>query len=155
AAITAALDGYVRAHEAHLASEFAARNGLNLPEGVADVEAQALVLRALVAALPELAPVAPSDRADALEAVETTSLAPGRPSEPRSPPRRETMEILTVEEAQRSLASDFDAAAFNAMRLEEFLLYADEFAARARALQERTGGDPLSLRVIRRLTALV
>jgi hypothetical protein len=143
-----ALDAYVRAHEARIAAEFAERNALPVLAAPGDVTAAALALRDLVAALPELAA---TGAAAALEPAATPTAGAPEPS----PVRRETMEIPTLEEAQRTLAKEFDTAPFASMRLDEFKLCAEEFAAAARALQERTGGDPLSQRVIRRLTALV
>ena len=153
AAVAAALDAYVAAHEARLAAEFAEGNGLPRVAPVADIAEAASLLSSLVAALPELAGA--NESAGAATNL-PTSATPGTEQERAnaSPKRFETMELLTIEEAARSLAKDFDSAELGGMRLDEFMLHAEEFAARARALQERSGGDPLSQRVIRRLTAL-
>lgn len=149
--VVGALDAYVRAHATRVANEFAARNGLPAVPGSTDVDAAALALRQAVNALPELRGAAPTS------AIHPRAETPGLTATNGDgvPSRASGAEVPSLEEAQRQLERDFAATPFGAMRLEEFLLHADEFAARARALQDRSGGDPVSQRIIRRLTALV
>ncbi len=181
--VRAALDAYVNALGAEIAAEFATKNGLPAPPSGQSPIGAALGLRAAVEALPELrsrasAPVAIAPPPPSSPAASSTQayVAPVEPAPP-PPPKRTIVTTTSGSNAARRLeehdvahekprSSDLDPLTVALIRdmqsldlarmpQHQFRIWAEELAARARALQDK-GADPDSVpgRVIRKLTAI-
>jgi hypothetical protein len=173
--IRAALDAYVGAVEAELAAEFAAKNGLSAPPPATTPLGAALALRAAVEGLPELRsrltsqqPPARADDPQDDEALGGSQAATnaGSTGPQASPAPRGVVDARGGPGSLRYQSSEQDPQAAALIRdvqsldlarmpLPLFRAWAEELAARARALQDR--GDTLEDvpgRVIRKLTAI-
>lgn len=146
AAIRTALDAYQAAIEEDIAADFAAKNGVADPSPRRALRA-ALDLRASVEALPELL-VAVTREAASLPMPEPPPSRPDNPAPRRSNAPRDADSL--------ALERDIDAVEWETIPANVFVKYAEEFAARARAIQQRVGADSdFEGRLIRRLTAMV
>ena len=182
--IRAALDVYVSAIAHEIAAEFATKNGLTPPPAGMSPIGAALALRAAVEALPELrsrhsvgehvltpsrpmpsaptpivehvvtrhVPVAPpSSPWRAAEHEETATPPHAAPAAPPAPARRPA----ELDPVANALIRDVQQLDLARMPSHQFRVWAEELAARARALQDK-GADPDEVpgRVIRKLTAI-
>jgi hypothetical protein len=141
--IKAAADEYLRAVEADLVAETAARVGIESARPSSAVRA-ALTLRSLVEALPEV-----RVRAEA-PPVEAAPEPEAHADEARAPARR----VETDPEVD-ALYREFQATEFDGLSDTLFKPWAEEFACRARGLQARglADGADLLTRMFRVLTA--
>jgi hypothetical protein len=151
ARIKAAADAYLAATEQDLAAQFASRVGLEAKHTSQTVRA-ALDLRAAVDAVPEVH----------IRETPVWSQPPPRASLPPDPDvraARESSPDSLINPATEELLREVRAANLDEMPSDLFRVHAEEFAARARHLQQLfservTDVDALG-RVIRTLTAMV
>lgn len=147
-AIREVLDAYEAAIEEDLAADFAVRNGVaeSVPRRALRA---ALDLRSAIEALPEM--ISATRDAASLPMPEPP---PSRPDTPST-----TRRASAVREADSiALENEVDPLEWDSLPDSIFIKYAEEFAARARAIQHRVGstdGGEFEGRLIRRLTAMV
>jgi len=149
--LRAAVDAYEAAIESDLAGSFAVRNGIVAELGPRAAVRAAVNLRDAVTAVPELRAQPADDLApDIAVAPIIASPAPAPQTTTQRTPR---------DPASIALQREVELVEFDSLRDDVFAKYVEEFAARARAIQERAGivgpTDEYESRLIRRLTALV
>jgi hypothetical protein len=183
--IRSALDAYVEVVERRLVAGFLSRNGLAVEPDVPLPDEAARQLLAVVCKLPVLAASARSEAssvgADILEvpvpvpasALEATAESPEPPGEATAaassaqgpmvepapmpePALARRRVIAPLDDESVAFREEFESIDFDALKDADFLSYASEFAARARARQEQglSPSHDIEGRIIRRLTAL-
>ena len=159
--LRAALDSYTTAVEAEVATDFAARNGLEWRSSAGRAMSAALSLRSLVEALPEL-------RGQSLAAREAAAAAPATmrkaPMEPQ-PPASTAAPAATAPLPESVFEDESDAEAVELQKMMKeldlermpeplFRAWAEELAAKARMIQERVKDEEIPAQIIKQLTVV-
>lgn len=174
--IKAAADAYLRAVEQDVAAQFAARIGIDSGH-VSQTARAAMELREAVEAIPEIrarseaasgstasGPARETSPGSSVVAMVSPTLREGamretlpRPFTPIGPREPKFEENLSPD--VENLLREVRSVPFETLSTELFRAYVEEFAARARYLQELHGGRPADEevlgRIIRKLTAMV
>jgi hypothetical protein len=161
--VKAAADAYLRAVEQELVAQLAPKVGLASPPS-ASIARAALELRAAVDAIPEAtaSPEAPAAAPPATAAPAPLAASPApapAPAPAREPGSRDSRSDPSLSPGVDELVREVRAMNFESIPLDLFRATIEEFAARARLLQDqhagRTADEEAIGRIIRKLTAVV